>query len=126
MGPADLFYVMFMGFDDSVLDNFEEAVVRPYYNELKTHLLRGGETAGEDPYPYDRILREFKLAGLDLMRWITAARLKDYTVEKLRKAAAEDPVDVNRGIWSRSVPRLAWTWKRVEEWLDEMEDLLNS
>lgn len=125
VGPTDLFYLMFMGFDDSIVENFEEAVLRPYHNELKSELLRGGYTAGGDPYPYDRILQEFKLGGLDLLRWITAARLKDYTVEKLKKAAAEDPIDVNRGIWARSVPRIVWGWKRAMEWLEEVDDLLN-
>jgi len=125
VGPADLFYVLFMGFEDEVVENYESLVVRPYYEELRKQLVAGVDKDA-DPYPYERILKEFKLAGLDFMRWMTAARLKDYTMDKLKKAAKEIPPDVNRGIWSRSVTRLVWAWKRTKDWLEEVEELLEA
>jgi len=79
----------------------------------------GGTIHDIPGYPYARVLQEFKIAAIDFMRWLVSARLDGFTPEKLKKAQEQSPPDVNRGIWSRSVPRLRWSWELTEKFLDE-------
>lgn len=117
VGATDLFFICVMAFADETLEDYRAGVLRPYYEELKEAL--GGR---EDGYPYEQVEREFKLAGLDFMRWITGARWAGFTPAKM--AAANETVDINRGMWIRSMARLVWLWKRAAEFLDESEQLL--
>merc|ERR1712184_224410 len=99
-----------MALSDDSVENYVSDVLKVYHEELIASL--GGR---EDAYPYEQMEREFKIAGLDFMRWITAARFVGFTPEKMR--AANENVDINRGMWIRSIRRMVWIWQRAEEFL---------
>ena len=85
-----------MALDDSVLEHWERDVVRVYHKHLCEAL--GGE------YPLADLLKEFKIAALDYQRWQSGSRLPSTTPESM--AAGREKIDVNHGIYRRSLPRM--------------------
>lgn len=120
VAATDVFYVLFMSCSNETCTNYSIDFLTPYHEMLCAELKKKG--MGE--YPYGQLLAEFKLAGLDFMRWLIPARLASYSVEKLQKEASRNPPDVNRGEWSRDLRRLLWPWKLMDAWLKEVETLL--
>merc|ERR1711871_864760 len=103
---TDLFYFAYLACDDFVCENFEAQLLQPYHEALTKELRKQKDCPSTSSYAYPQLLAEFKLSGIDFMRWITAARLGAHTVEKHRKEAGLSEPDVNRGVWCRSIPRL--------------------
>ena len=114
VGATDLVYVCAMALSDFALENHERDVLRVYHAHLCDAL--GG---GEERYPYDELQREFKLACLDYQRWQGGCRLPDITPTTM--SAAAESVDVNHGIFRRSLPRMLWIWKAVDGALDDID-----
>ena len=58
---------------------------------------------------------------IDLQRWLGGSRYKSMTQETVQKAANENPIDVNHGIFRRSMTRIVWIFKIVDLALDDIE-----
>eukprot|EP00927_Polykrikos_kofoidii_P068014 TRINITY_DN63423_c0_g1_i1.p1 TRINITY_DN63423_c0_g1~~TRINITY_DN63423_c0_g1_i1.p1 ORF type:complete len:433 (-),score=71.17 TRINITY_DN63423_c0_g1_i1:93-1352(-) len=116
VGATDLYCLCAMGLEDETVEDYTANVLRPYHEALIQAL--GGR---DELYPFEELVREFKIAGLDFMRWLTVARLSDVTPQKM--AAAAETIDINRGTWSRSRTRMVWIWKRTEEFLSCLDEL---
>jgi hypothetical protein len=114
VGATDLIYLCAMAVCDDALEDHEANILRPYHAHLIEAL--GGE---ETCYPYEELLTEFKIAALDYQRWQGGSRLKWITPETM-KAAGEN-VDVNHGIFRRSIKRMVWIFETVDSVLDDVE-----
>eukprot|EP00929_Paragymnodinium_shiwhaense_P091129 TRINITY_DN51170_c0_g1_i1.p1 TRINITY_DN51170_c0_g1~~TRINITY_DN51170_c0_g1_i1.p1 ORF type:complete len:426 (-),score=60.19 TRINITY_DN51170_c0_g1_i1:171-1448(-) len=115
VGATDLYYLCAQALSDESVEAWEDRVLRPYHDGLKTAL------NANDSYTYDDLLRDFKLSAMDFLRWLSGARLGGFTPEKLAANALPEKVDINRGIWSRSVVRIKWLYQRAEEAVEEAE-----
>ena len=71
------------------------------------------------PYPMADLRREFDLAALDYQRWQGGSRMPGMTPASMR--AAQDAIDVNHGIYRRSLRRMKWVWQVVDGALDRAE-----
>jgi len=114
LGATDLIYFCVMAVCDEALEDHEANILRPYHAHLIEAL--GGE---ETLYPYEELLAEFKIAALDYQRWQGGSRLKSMIPETM-KAAGEN-IDVNHGIFRRSIKRIMWIFKTVDNVLDDVE-----
>ena len=114
LGATDLIYLCAMAVSDDVVVDHETNIIKPYHNFLIEAL--GGDST---VYPYSTFLKEFKISTLDYQRWQGGSRLKSMTPETLKKAG--ENVDVNHGIFRRSLERVKWIFKVVDGVLDEVE-----
>ena len=114
VAATDIYAFCALSLSDEAVEDYEESVLRVYHGELIAML---GGTA--EAYPYHELVREFKLAALDFLRWLSGARLSGFTPEKMTIAAVK--VDINVGIWKRSAARMAWLWRMAEASIDDAE-----
>ena len=56
---------------------------------------------------------------IDLQRWMGGSRYKSMTLETVQKA--KENIDVNHGIFRRSMTRIVWIFKIVDLALDDIE-----
>ena len=110
---TDLIYLCVMALSDEACGDYESNVLRPYHGFLAEALPSGVR------YPYRELVDEFKIAAVDFHRWLATSRTRTMTVESMGKS--RDNVDVNHGIWRRSIERIAWLWKLVDEALDDID-----
>ena len=103
-----------MAVSDETLTDHEANIIRPYHA-----FLIGAFNNDATKYPYEDLLTEFKIAALDYQRWQGGSRLKSMTPETMRKAKLN--VDVNHGIFRRSIERVKWVFQTVNAALDEVE-----
>lgn len=88
-------------------------VLRPYFEQFNIAM---GGALGKDSY--ERLLCEFKLSAIDFLRWLSGARLKGFTPEKM--AAMAESEDINRALCLKSPRRMCWIWRCVWEFLEEV------
>merc|ERR1711937_922014 len=98
-------------YDDAYLQLLE------VYHEafLSAVRLRNGSNVGGEQWPFEELLRLFKIAVLDLCRWAICACLHRETPQKFRSRAAAQPLDIQVGEWRRSFSRLGWMLQLAEE-----------
>lgn len=106
IGATDLIYLCVIAVSDEALEDYETNILKPYHNFLLRALNWGqnNDDRVENDYPYDRLVDEFKLAAIDIQRWLGGSRFKNMTPESVLNA--QKNVDVNHGIFRRSVERL--------------------
>jgi len=114
VAAVDLFFLCAQSLADETIADYQVNVLQSYHNELLAVL--GGK---RDAYPYEQLYREFKLAGLNFLRWLTGARLGGFTPAKMQAAAAT--ADMNRGMVRKSMPRMVWLWQLTEQFLEDAE-----
>jgi len=113
VAATDLYALCALALSDEAVEDYEASVLRPYHAELAAVL------GSPETYPYDELVREWKLSALDFLRWLSGARLAGFTPEKMAAAAVK--VDINVGIWRRSARRMAWIWRTAEESIEDAE-----
>ena len=113
IGATDLIYVCVMALSDDTLADYENTVLKVYYEHLAATL------GSRDKYCYEAFVREFKLATLDYQRWQGGSRCPSMTPASVKNGC--EVVDVNHGIYRRSVARNVWTWKLVDAILDDID-----
>merc|ERR1712217_865109 len=114
VAAVDLFFLCAQSLADETVADYQVKVLQSYHQELVTAL--GGKT---DAYSFEQLYREFKLAGLNFLRWLTGARLEGFTPAKMQAAAAT--ADLNRGMVRKSMPRMVWLWQLTEQFLVHAE-----
>ena len=122
IGATDLVYLCVMAISDEALEDYETHILKPYHTYLLHALNRGHSNSDKiklREYPYDTLLEEFKLAAIDIQRWMGGSRYRSMTPESVRRA--QKNVDVNHGIFRRSIERLVWIFRTVDEALDQIE-----
>jgi hypothetical protein len=131
IGATDLVYLCVMAVSDEALGDYEAHILKPYHTYLLRALNRGHNNSNESKrrdYPYENLVDEFKLAAIDIQRWMGGSRYRSMTPESVRRA--QKNVDVNHGIFRRSIERLVWIFRTVDEALDQIEsgkiDLVSS
>lgn len=115
VAAVDLFFLCAQSLADETVADYQVNVLRSYHEELVTAL--GGK---RDAYSYEQLYREFKLAGLNFLRWLTGARLEGFTPAKMQAAAAT--ADMNRGMVRKSMPRMVWLWQLTEQFVNDAEE----
>jgi len=126
IGATDLVYLCVMAVSDECLVDCEKTILKPYHTFLLEALNRSSNNDGNDDgskmhidYPYGTLVDEFKLAIIDIQRWLGGSRYKSMTPESVTKA--QENVDVNHGIFRRSIERLVWIFRTVDAALDDIE-----
>jgi len=121
IAATDLIYLCVMAVSDEALEDYEMNILKPYHTYLLQALNRGQNNDGiiQNDYPYKTLVDEFKLAAIDIQRWLAGSRFKSMTPETVLKA--QKNVDVNHGIFRRSVERLVWIFQTVDDALDDVE-----
>ena len=128
IGATDLVYLCVMAVSDEALEDYEKHILKPYHNYLMQALKRGNngkddddndDGNDDDKYPYSELCNEFKIAAIDIQRWLGGSRLKSMTPETVFKA--NQNIDVNHGIFRRSTERLIWIFQTVDKALDDVE-----
>mmetsp|Transcript_19408 Transcript_19408/g.48343 ORF Transcript_19408/g.48343 Transcript_19408/m.48343 type:complete len:456 (+) Transcript_19408:623-1990(+) len=121
IAATDLIYLCVMAVSDEALEDYEAKILKPYHTYLLRALNRGQNNAEtiQNDYPYKTLVDEFKLAAIDIQRWLAGSRFKSMTPETVLKA--QKNVDVNHGIFRRSVERLVWIFQTVDDALDDVE-----
>jgi len=114
VAAVDIFFLCAQSLADETIADYQVNVLQSYHEELVTAL--GGK---KDAYPYEQLYREFKLASLNFLRWLTGARLEGFTPAKMQAAAAT--ADMNRGMVRKSMPRMVWLWQLTEQFLRDAE-----
>ena len=122
IGATDLVYLCVMAVSDEALGDYEANILKPYHTYLLQALNRGHNNSDKSKfsdYPYETLVNEFKLAAIDIQRWMGGSRYRSMTPESVRRA--QKNVDVNHGIFRRSIERLVWIFRTVDEALDQIE-----
>mmetsp|Transcript_18950 Transcript_18950/g.39445 ORF Transcript_18950/g.39445 Transcript_18950/m.39445 type:complete len:401 (-) Transcript_18950:20-1222(-) len=114
VGATDLIYLCVMALSDEACSDYQSHVLKPYHSFLLSSL-----PPSSPPYPYSSLLSEFKIAAIDFQRWLGTSRTPTMTPTSLKQSA--ENVDVNHGIWRRSLDRIAWLWRLVDTTLDEID-----
>lgn len=125
IGATDLVYLCVMAVSNEALEDYEANILKPYHNHLIRALNRRSDNSGESnnhqnsDYPYHELLDEFKLAAIDIQRWLGGSRFKSMNPESMRRA--QQNIDVNHGIFRRSIDRLVWIFRTVDRALEDIE-----
>ena len=121
IAATDLIYLCVMAVSDEALEDYETNILKPYHKYLLQAMNRGQniDESIQNDYPYEVLANEFKLAAIDIQRWLGGSRLNSMTPESVLKA--QENVDVNHGIFRRSVERLVWVFQTVDGALDDVE-----
>ena len=122
IGATDLIYLCVMAVSNEALVDYETTILKPYHNYLQQAIRKtsnGDETTKASQYPYETLVEEFKLAAIDIQRWLGGSRYKSMTPESVSKA--QQNIDVNHGIFRRSIERLVWIFQTVDGALDDIE-----
>ena len=124
IGATDLVYLCVMAVSDECLMDYERSILKPYHTFLLKALHHSSKKDGDGgnkriDYPYGTLVDEFKLAVIDIQRWLGGSRYKSMTPESV--TMAQENVDVNHGIFRRSIDRLVWIFRTVDAALDSVE-----
>ena len=119
-GVTDLVYLLTMCISDQQLTTFdiEDDMLKPYYKSLTLKIEERKKSNPLIPsYSYSTLQNDFKLALMDITRWIMACRMGGKTPEDFRLAREEN--NPNHGVYRRSEKLIFWLMERTEEYLDE-------
>mmetsp|Transcript_42732 Transcript_42732/g.96277 ORF Transcript_42732/g.96277 Transcript_42732/m.96277 type:complete len:415 (-) Transcript_42732:164-1408(-) len=113
VGATDVIYLLAMASSDEIVDDLANQVLRPYHAELSAAL------GGTEAYPMDEFVLEFKRATVDFLRWLVAGRYPSFSPATVTKSI--EKVDINHGVWRRSIARNVWLCKLASQYLSEFE-----
>ena len=121
IGATDLIYLCVMAVSNEALVDYETTILKPYHAYLQQaiHKISNENETKTRIYPYETLVEEFQLAAIDIQRWLGGSRYKTMTPESVSKA--QQNIDVNHGIFRRSIERLVWIFQTVDGALDDIE-----
>jgi hypothetical protein len=125
LGATDLVYLCVMAVSDEALVDYETNILRPYHKYLIQALaIRNSKNNNNSDdinslYPYQDLINQFKIAMIDIQRWMGGSRYKSMTPETVQRS--NQSIDVNHGIFRRSMKRIVWIFKTVDLALDDVE-----
>merc|ERR1712216_567334 len=96
VGAWELFYFMMTTAPDVALyDGAYLQLLRVYHQAFLSAIQkRNGGNSVDKEYSFEELLRLFKIATLDLVRWAICARLHQETPQKFRERAAAQPLNI--------------------------------